>query len=166
MWLEIKTVLTIVSFVFIGIVISQLLFLNILLSFLLFMAMGIYFFGDMVIGYQISRNHLNVLIDPTRPGEEVCVLYDFGGHIDFVKTVKDALGKRNFRRYKKDAAIINTGSYPLRFINGNPGFVGHESYDKNVDLYEAEALDKQEEDDVKEMFNRIWEKDGRVQDKD
>ena len=67
MWLEVKTVLTVVSFVFIAIVLSQLILVNMLLSFLLFMVMGLYLFGDIVIGYQISHKHLNVLLDPTRP---------------------------------------------------------------------------------------------------
>ena len=83
--------------------------------------------------------------------------------IDFVVTRKRPLGKREFvyysnlQRTMSEASVINDGSYPVRTINGNPGFVAHESYDMNVDLYKAKALEKCEGDDIKEIYYRVKE---------
>ena len=85
----------------------------------------------------------------------LCVLFDFSGNIDFVRTVKGPLGTRQFMRYKKEATVINDGRYQVRFINGNHGFVGHESYDKNVDLYKSEALDKLQGDSLDEIIDNL-----------
>jgi len=155
MWVEVKILLGIVANVFIAIVLSQILFLNTLYGLLLFMAIGMVVFGDMLISYQIKHNHLDIVMDPCPSGYELCVLFDFGGHIDFVRTKKGPLGTREFVRYKKEATIINDGRYQVRFINGNHGFVGHESYDKNVDLYKAEALDKLPGDSLEEIVDNL-----------
>ena len=113
------------------------------------------YFGDVIIGYQIKHNHLDVIIDPCPQNHEICVLFDFGGNIDFILTRKAPLGTRQFVKYKKEATIINDGKYQVRFTNGNHGFIGHESYDKNVDLYKAEALDKLEGDDIQEIVDNL-----------
>lgn len=155
MWLEVKIIFSIITMVFIAIVLSQIFLINMLLGFLLFAAIGMIVFGDMLIGYQIKHNHLDVIMDFCPANQEICVLFDFGGHIDFVRTVKGPLGKREFMRYKKEASIINDGRYQIRFINGNHGFVGHESYDKNVDLYKAEALDKLKGDTLEEIIDKL-----------
>jgi len=155
MWLEVKIMISIIAMVFIAIVLSQILFLNMLFGFLLFAAIAMIVFGDIIIGYQIKHNHLDVLIDPCPASQEICVLFDFGGHIDFIKTIKGPLGSRQFMRYKKEATIINDGKYQVRFINGNHGFVGHESYDKNVDLYKTEALDKLKGDNIEEIVDNL-----------
>jgi len=155
MWLEAKILLSIVAMIFIAIVLSQLLFLNILYAFLLFAAIGLIVFSDMLIGYQIKHNHVDVLIDPCPAGSEICVLFDFSGNMDFLRTKKGPLGTRQFVRYKKEATIINDGKYQLRTINGNHGFVGHESYDKNVDLFKTEALDKLEGDNMEEIIDNL-----------
>ena len=155
MWLEAKIVLSIVAMVFIAIVLSQILFFNMLFGFLLFAGIGMIVFGDILIGYQIKHNHLDVLMDPCPNGQEICILLDFSGNIDFLRTLKGPLGTRQFMRYKKEATVINDGSYQLRFINGNHGFVGHESYDKNVDLYKAEALDKLKGDNLEEIIDNL-----------
>ena len=88
MWLEVKIMLGIVANIFIAIVLSQVMFIEggLLFGFLLFVAIGLVVFGDIIIGYQIKHNHLDVLIDPCPSGHEVCVLFDFGGHIDFLRT--------------------------------------------------------------------------------
>ena len=161
MWLEVKSLLSVIAFIFIGIVISQMLFLNLFLSFLLFTAIGLVFFGDLIIGYQITRNHLKPLMDSLPAGKELGVLFTIGGLIDFVVTNKAPLGKREFSYYNREnrsmseASVINDGSYSIRTINGNHGFVAHESYDMNIDLREAKALEQIEGDDIKEIYQSI-----------
>ena len=155
MWVEAKIMLSIIAMVFIAIVMSQIVLFNVLLGFLLFAAIGIIVLGDMLISYQIKHNHLDVLLDPCPASKELCVLFDFGGNLDFVRCDKGPLGTRQFVRYKKEATIINDGRYQVRFINGNHGFVGHESYDKNVDLYKTEALDKLEGDTLEDIINKL-----------
>lgn len=155
MWLEAKIMLSIVAMAFIAIVLSQILFYNMLYGFLLFAAIMLIVFGDMLIGYQIKHNHLDILMDVCPPSQEICVLFDFSGSIDFIRCKKAPLGTRQFMRYKKEASIINDGKYQVRFINGNRGFVGHESYDKNVNLYKAEALDKLDGDTLEEIVDKL-----------
>jgi len=155
MWLEAKIMINIIAMIFIAIVLSQILMLNMVFGFLLFASIFMIVFGDMLIGYQIKHNHLDVIMDPCPANQEICVLFDFGGHIDFIRTMKGMLGTRQFVKYKKEATIINDGRYQVRFINGNHGFVGHESYDKNVDLYKAEALDKSYGDNIEEIIDRL-----------
>ena len=55
-------------------------------------------------------------------------------------------------KYKKKATIINNGDYQIRTHNGNKGFVGHEDYDQNVNLIEADALDKCKGDNVIDIY--------------
>jgi len=164
MYLEIKAIFSLISFIFIGIVLSQILFLDVLLAFLLIASIGLLFMGDMIIGYQITHNHLKPLMDPVPAGKELCILFNIGGMVDFVVTRKRPLGKREFvyynyeNRVMSESAVINDGSYPIRTINGNTGFIAHESYDMNVDLYEAKALEKCKGDDIKEIYDDIIKK--------
>jgi len=166
MYLEMKALFSLIAMVFIGIVISQIILTNILLGFLLIVSIGMIFMGDLIIGHQITRNHLKPLIDPVPAGKELCILFTIGGMVDFVVTRKKPLGKREFIYYNyenramSEASVINDGSYPIRTINGNTGFVAHESYDMNVDLFQAKALEKCKGDDIKEIYNNIKEKKG------
>lgn len=155
MWLEVKIILSIFAMMFLGIVFSAMIYSNILLAFLLVFAGGLILFGDIVIGYQIKHNHLDVIMDNCPSDKEICVLFDFGGNIDFVKTKKGPLGTRQFMKYNKEATVINDGRYQVRFINGNHGFVGHESYDKNIDLHEAEAFDKLPGDSIDDIVDKL-----------
>lgn len=155
MWLEAKLVLSIFALIFISIVMAQIILLNFFLGFLLLMGIGLVIMGDMLISYQIKHNHVDVLIDPCPPSHEICVLFDFSGNLDFIRSKKAPLGKREFVKYKKEASVINVGDYPLRFINGNHGFFGHESYDKNVNMMKAEALDKLEGDNIEEIMDNL-----------
>lgn len=155
MWIEVKIMLSIIAMIFIAIVLSQILFLNMLYGFLLFVSIGMIVFGDILIGYQIKHNHLDVLMDPCPAGQEICILFDFSGNLDFQKVKKGPLGVRQFVKYKKEASIINNGDYQVRCINGNHGFIGHESYDKNVNLYKAEALDKLPGDNMEEIIDQL-----------
>lgn len=155
MWLEAKLVLSIVALICVSIVMSQIILLNFFLGFLLLMGIGMVIMGDMLISYQIKHNHVDVLIDPCPASHEVCVLFDFSGNLDFIRSKKGPLGVRQFVKYKKEASVINVGDYQLRCINGNHGFIGHESYDKNVNLYKAEALDKLEGDNIEEIMDNL-----------
>lgn len=155
MWLEAKIILSMVAMIFISIVSTMVFHLNMLMFFLLFISIFLIIFGDILIGYQIKHNHLDVIMDPCPSSHEICVLFDFGGNIDFLRTRKGPLGTRQFLRYKKEASVINDGKYQVRFINGNHGFVGHEDYDKNVDLYKAEALDKLPGDNIEEIVDNL-----------
>lgn len=155
MWLEAKIIMSTIAMIFIAIVLSQILLVNMIFGFLLFAAIGMIVFSDMIIGYQIKHNHLDILMDPCPAGQEICILFDFSGNIDFTRCTKGPLGTRQFVRYKKEATIINDGRYQVRFINGNHGFIGHESYDKNVDLYKAEALDKLKGDNMEEIIDNL-----------
>lgn len=155
MWLEINALLGAVSIIFISIVLSQIILLNMMFGFLLIVGIFLIVFSNIIIGYQITRNHLNVLIDPVPPNHEVCVLFDFSGNIDFLVAKKAPLGKREFIKYKEEASVINNGDYQIRFINGNHGFIGHENYGQNVNLYKTEALGKMKGDDIKEIVDNL-----------
>lgn len=155
MWLEAKVLINGIGVIFIAIVMSQILFFNMLLGFLLIMSIGLVVFSDIIIGYAITHNHVNLLIDPMKPGHELCVLLDFSGNLDFIAARKGPLGTREFVKYRKEANVINDGTYQIRCINGNHGFIGHENYDRNVNLLKAEALDKLEGDDIKEIVEKL-----------
>jgi len=157
MWLEVKSLLTVIGAFFICIVLVQILTLNFLFAFLLIMGIFIFVFGDIIIGWMITKNHLQPLMDPMKSNEELCVLFDLSGNIDFVRTRKAPHGKREFVRYGKKASIINNGSYQIKTLNGNRGFVGHESYDGNVDLYLTEGLDILPGDDIKEIYKNLMQ---------
>lgn len=155
MWLEAKAILSSVAIVMISIVLCIVLFQNILLGFLLIVAIGLIVFSDIIIGYQITRNRLRWLMDPLSPSEELCILFDHSGDIDFVRTKKGPSDTRLFTRYGKPATIVNTGSYQIRTHNGNKGFVGHADYEMNVNLIECEALDKCDGDNNIEIYNNL-----------
>ena len=155
MWLEAKAILSGIAVIMISIVLVAIIFQSFLFGFLLIVAIGLIVFSDILIGYQITRNHLRWLIDPLSPSEELCVLFDHSGNVDFVRTKKGPYSIRSFTRFGKPATLINTGSYQIRTHNGNKGFVGHEDYNVNVNPYECEVLDKLEGDDVIEIYDNL-----------
>ena len=155
MFLEIKSLLTGVSILMVCFVMISIIFINMLLGFVLLMSIGVMFMGDMLNGYLITKNHLKWLIDPVGPNHELCVLFDHSGNMDFVRTRKQAFDTRTFSRYHKQATIINDGSYQVRTHNGNKGFVGHEDFDRNVNLLECEALDKLPGDTIKDIYEGL-----------
>lgn len=154
MWLEAKAVFTLIAAVMIIIVMILEMFVAPFIALLLIMALTFIMLGDMMIGIKITKNHLQPLMDPNKPNEETCVYFDFAGNLDFIKTVKGPENTRKFVKYKQNASIINDGDYPVRTINGNRGFIGHEDYDRNVNLEEAEALDKVDGEDIKEIYSK------------
>jgi len=155
MWVEANIMISGIAAIFIAVVLSQIILWNMMLGVLLFFSIGMIIFSLLLISYQIKHNHLDVLMDPLPASQELCVLVDFAGNIDFQRTRKAPLGKREFVKYHKEASIINKGDFPIRCINGNHGFFGHESYDQNVNLLKAEALDKLEGDDIKEIVSNL-----------
>jgi len=155
MWLEAKSLLTVISVFFIGIVLVQIMFLNFLFAFLLLIGIFMMVFGDILIGWMITKNHLQPLMDPMKPNEELCILFDLSGNVDFVRTRKGPYGKREFVRYNRNASVVNSGSYQIKTLNGNRGFVGHESYDSNVNLKDVKALTKLPGEDIKEIYHSL-----------
>ena len=144
-----------VAIVMMSIVMILVIFQSMLMGLMLLMAIGLVFMGDMLNGYLITKNKLKWLIDPTGPNHELCVLFDHSGNMDFVRTLKQAFDTRTFTRYKKQATIINNGDYQIRTHNGNKGFVGHEDFDRNVNLETCEALDKLKGDSIKEIYDNL-----------
>ena len=155
MFLEVQSLFNGIAIVMISIVMVFTIFQNMLLGFLLLMAIGLVFLGNMLIGYLITKNHLKWLIDPLGPNHELCILFDHSGNVDFVRTSKQAFDTRTFTRYKKQATIINNGDYQVRTHNGNKGFVGHEDFDRNVNLSTCEVLDKLPGDSIKEIYESL-----------
>lgn len=146
-----------VAFVMISII-----FINMLLGFLLLMGIGFMVLGDMLLGHLITKNHLKPLLDPLGPSDELCILFDHSGNVDFVRTHKQAFDTRSFKRYGKNATIINNGDYQIRTHNGNKGFVGHEDFDQNVNLLSCEALDSLPGDNIKEVYKRLPHEEVKV----
>jgi len=159
MWLEVKLVISIISWVFIAIVLSQIILLNFLLGFLLIVAIGLAVLSDMLIGYQIKHNHADKLIDPCPANKELGIMFTLTGLIDFLWVKKAPHGKREFVYNGQEASYINNGDYPIHSINGNYGSIVHESYDENLNMFEVKAAEKiaeeHQSDDIKEIYERI-----------
>ena len=161
MWLEAKALLSSVAVIMTAVVLFPVLFMNLLFGFLLIVSICLIIFSDILIGYQITRNHLRWLIDPLGPSEEFCILFDHSGNVDFIRTRKGPFDTRLFSRYGKPATIVNTGSYQIRTHNGNKGFVGHEDYEMNVSPVECEVLDQCEGGSIKEIYNNLPHRQGK-----
>ena len=156
MFLEIKMLLSSIGIIAIAFVLSQIILVNMLLGFLLIVGIGMIVFGDMLIGYLITRNRLQPQLDPTPPRKETCILFTLAGGFDVINTVKGPHGKREFKYNGKEASVINRGDYQVRLPNGNSAFVAHESLDENIDMFEAKYAEKMEKDvktdDVREWY--------------
>ena len=163
MWMEVKTIFTIISAIFIGIVLSQILFLNFFLAFLLFIAIGLMVFGDMIIGWQIMRTHANRVIDKPPPGKVVIPLFTLTGLLDFVWADKKPYGKREFVYNKEEASLIDRGDYPIHMLNGGHGCIGLESCDENLNMFEAKYAEQigteLGTDSTKEIYAIVKEKE-------
>jgi len=166
MWLEVKIVFSVISMVFIAIVLSQILFYSVLLAFLLFASIALIVLGDMVIGYQIKHNHLDKLMDPCPANRELGIVFTITGLLDFVWANKKPHGKREFVYHSEEASYINHGDYPIHTINGNHGCLVHESHDENVNLFEAKAAEQIVNDydtkNIKEVYykTKLMERGG------
>ena len=66
MWLEVKSVITVVTMFLIIIVLGYIMPVNMFLGFLLLMAMFSLIFGDILIGWRIASTRANYWIDPPK----------------------------------------------------------------------------------------------------
>lgn len=158
MYLEVKGMFTIIALCFLAIAIGIMININFFITFFIILGLMFFIIGDLFIGIKFFVTHANRWMEPNKPGQEKCILFDMAGNVDLERCWKKEEGKREFVKYNKEASIINRGKYPVRFPNGDRGFVGHESYDKDVDLCEAEAFDKLQGDDIKEIYDTIMDK--------
>lgn len=159
MFLEIKAMFIVMGLIMISIVIGLVINVNFLLAFFLIMGVMFYLLGDLILYAKLISTQANRWLEPNKPDQEKCLLFDLAHNVTVQRVNKKEEGKREFVRYGKEASIINRGKYPVRFPNGDRGFVGHESYDLDVDLYETEALDKLHGDDIKEIYYNKMKED-------
>lgn len=157
MYLELKGMFIIIGMGLTSVVMGLFLLDNegFFFGFLLLMGMIFYLIGDMILFAKMLTTQANRVLEPCKPDQEKCILFDLAHNVTFQVVNKKEEGKREFVRFKKEASIINRGKYPIRFPNGDRGFIGHESYDLDVDLNEAEALDKLPGDDIKEIYRNL-----------
>ena len=158
MLMEIKAVMTVISMIFIAIVISQIIMVEggLILAVILFMAIGVHVFGDFIMGYFISRTHANRYMERPPSNKEVTLLYTLTGLIDFVWTEKKPHGKREFVYNKKEASVINKGDAPIHLLSGATGFTSHEDCDENLNMKEVKYAEEISEelgtDNIKEVY--------------
>jgi len=156
MWLEVKALFTVFAMVLTGIVISQIILVNLFLGVILFMAIGIYAFGDIILGWQITRTNATKVLDKPPPGQTVIPLFTLTGMLDFVWAKKKPHGKREFVYHKEEASLIDRGDYPIHMLNGGHGCIGLESCDENINMFEAKYADvlgkKLGTDNIKEIY--------------
>ena len=159
MYLEMKGVFDIIGIVFIAIIIGLTIRTDFFIAFILLMGVVFFIIGDLMLFGKLVSTQANRWLEPNRPDQEKCLLFDLSHNVTLQRVDKKEEGKREFVRYGKEASIINRGKYPVRFPNGDRGFVGHESYDLDVDLFEVEALDKIPGDDIKEIYHNLVDTD-------
>ena len=158
MLMEIKAVMTVISIIFIAIVISQIVMVEggLLLAVILFMAIGVHVFGDFIMGYFITRTHANRYMEKPPSNKEVTLLFTLTGLVDFVWTDKKPHGKREFSYNKKEASFINKGDAPIHLLSGATGCISHEDSDENLNMREvkyAEEISKDlGTDDIREVY--------------
>ena len=105
--------------------------------------------------YKVWVNDAHLWIEPQIPGHELVLLKTIGGLMDLVDTVIGPFGTRFGVYHKKDICIINDGTSQFHTRSGSLGFVGHENYDKNINLLEAEALSRLPGEDIKEIRKNL-----------
>lgn len=157
MWMEVKATITVIACAIIGLTLAMTG--NIIVSILAIMGIGTMIFGDVLIGWKLKSTDAINILDPNGPNERTVDLHLIGGGRRFIKGKKGKLGIIEFVYRGVEADVIDDGTYPIRFPNGNQGVVAHESYDKNVNMYKIKFLEKAAEelkvDDIKEMRKEI-----------
>jgi hypothetical protein len=161
MFLEVKGMFTIIGMSMISIIIGLCINTNFFVAFILIFGILFFVLGDMILFMKLIQSQANRVLEPNGPDQETCILFDMAHNVTFQKVKKKEEGKREFIRFGKDASIINRGKYPVRMPNGNRAFIGHESYDKDVDLFETEALDKLPGDDIKEIYDNMMKEESK-----
>lgn len=155
MILELKGMFTIIGIIMFGLVIGIMMNLDFFIAFLAIIGMMFMIIGDVFLYVKLINTQANRWMEGNKPDQEKCILFDLAHNVTIQRVTKKEEGKREFVRYGKEASIINRGRYPIRFPNGDRGFVGHESYDLDVDLFETEALDQLPGDDIKEIYHKV-----------
>ena len=162
MWMEVKALFTVAGCFIFGILIA--FTGNLIFALLGIVAMFTLIAGDIMIGLKLISTDAINLLDPNKPGERTVDLHLIGGGRRIIKGKKGALGKIEFVYQKKKTSVIDDGSYPIRFSNGNQGVVAHESYDKNINLYKDELLKKlfneHKVDNVKDLYIALKKQEG------
>lgn len=161
MILEMKAMFTVINIIMTALVIGLLMNVDFFLAFLLIMGMMFAIIGEFFLHVKMISSQANRMLEPNKADEEKCILFDMAQNFTIQRTKKKEEGKREFVRYGKEATIINRGKYPIRLPNGDRGFVGHEDYDMDVDLYECAALDKLQGDDIKEIYYNKMKEDAK-----
>lgn len=151
MYLVVKSLLTVVALVCMGIVIGHIILLDLFLGFLLIISMFLMIFGDVLIGYKVTP--FKALFEPTPKGMEFTEFQQLDGRVRFINTMKGPQGKRSFRVNGHDASVINDGKAQIRVPGGNIGFRSHEMIDRNVCAKRCKALEQMPGDNIKELFN-------------
>lgn len=159
MYLEMKGVFDIIGMAFIAIIIGLTIARDFFVAFILIAGVMFFIIGDLMLFGKMVTTQANRWLEPNKPDQEKCALFDMAGNLTLQRVNKKEDGKREFVRFGKEASIINRGRFPIRFPNGDRGFVGHESYDLDVDLFRAEALDKLPGDDIKDIYHNLIEKE-------
>jgi len=164
MWLEIKAVITIISSFIIAILCG--LSGNFVFILLGLMAISTNIFGDILLGYKIVSTDGIHKLDPIGLDEKIVELHLLGGGVKLIKAKKGPLGKLLFSWKKQKSSVIDDGSYTLLYPNGNQAVIGHESYDKNINLMEAELLKQlfieNKVDNVKDLHTALLKKEETI----
>lgn len=170
MWLEVKAIFTLISCVFLALVLGQIFLISLetgadlsFLMFLIFVGIFLYIFGDIILGWQVTRTHAKYVMDKPPPGKVVIPLITLTGLLDFVWADKRPYGKREFVFNKQEASLIDRGDYPIHMLNGGHGCIGHESCDENINMFEvkyAEQIAKgTKTENLKEAYHIIKNKE-------
>lgn len=103
------------------------------------------FFGIIAIcwmPYIIAKNQLRCAIDRCKP-DETTWLRITKDHIIVPQFVdKGPYGQTKGVTYKQKADVIDDGSFPIRWLNGNPGILMYDLMNTNVDLKKSIARKK------------------------
>ena len=159
MYLEIKAVISGIALVLLFIIISQIIFVTVLLGFLLFVACFVFIFGDILIGFKITKTNANYLFDPLPQGtHELCIMQTLSGLVEIFPVTKGVKGIRYGVLHKKKIAVLNEGTGQFHTRNGNLGFFAHENYDKNINVKDCKALETLNGDDIKEIYRNLRDK--------
>jgi len=100
------------------------------------------FFGAIAIcwmPYIIAKNQLRSAIDRCKP-DETTWLRITKDHIIVPQFVdKGPYGQTKGITYKEKADVIDDGSFPIRWLNGNPSILMYDMMNTNVDLNKSVA---------------------------
>uniref|UniRef100_A0A6M3M267 Uncharacterized protein n=1 Tax=viral metagenome TaxID=1070528 RepID=A0A6M3M267_9ZZZZ len=92
--------------------------------------------------YIIAKNQLRCAIDRCKP-DETTWLRITKDHIIVPQFVdKGPYGQTKGVTYKQKADVIDDGSFPIRWLNGNPSILMYDLMNTNVDLKKSIARKK------------------------